>query len=214
MKLVKRLLPICLAIFWGSLSISQTVAANQVFKAEHQQPLAETTVKAFKVGDQAITIQTPAHWYAYVYVNNNLVTQAVKTIERPCVHHVEDGCVSNSYLYSGYRTGYNGSYTVKLPKALEASDTIKVSFSNDDNFYYGDLIYTIPKVEVSQAITTISNPTEEAGQESQIIPTEETYQLYKTYLDYEARKSWQHKVSDFFGHQWANLKSWWQDMKS
>lgn len=50
MKLVKRLIPICLAIFWGSLSIPKTVAANQVFKAEHQQPLAETTVKAFKVG--------------------------------------------------------------------------------------------------------------------------------------------------------------------
>ncbi|VEF09644.1 hypothetical protein [Streptococcus equi] len=214
MKLVKRLIPICLAIFWGSLSIPKTVAANQVFKAEHQQHLSETAVKAFKVGDQVITLQTPAHWYVYVYVNNNLVIQEVKTIERPCIHHVEDGCVSNSYLYSGYRTGYNGSYTIKLPKALEASDTIKVSFSNDDNFYYGDLIYTIPKVEVPQATTTISNPAEETGQESQIIPTEETYQLYKTYLDYEARKSWQHKVSDFLGHQWANLKSWWQDMKS
>lgn len=198
MKLVKPILLICWAIFLGNILFSKEVAANQVFKAEHQQPLSEVTVTAFKVGDTALTVQTPAHWYAYVYVNNNLVTQAVKTIERPCVHHVEDGCVSNSYLYSGYRTGYNGSYTVKLPKALEASDTIKVSFSNDDNFYYGDLIYTIPKVEVPQATTTISNPAEETGQESQIIPTEETYQLYKTYLDYEARKSWQHKVSDFW----------------
>ncbi|MFP9085190.1 hypothetical protein [Streptococcus equi] len=209
MKLVKSILLICWAIFCGNILFSKEVAANQVFKAEHQQPLSEVTVTTFKVGDTALTVKTPAHWYVYVYVNNNLVIQEVKTVERPCVHHVEDGCVSNSYLYSGYRTGYNGSYTIKLPKALEASDTIKVSFSNDDNFYCGDLIYTIPQTEASKAITQAK----ESVQDLQADSTGETYKLYKAYLDYEANKPWQQKVSDFLGHQWANLKSWWQGLR-
>ncbi|MGT2745121.1 hypothetical protein ACVRW4_07315 [Streptococcus phocae subsp. phocae] len=209
----KHFLLVLLATISVSLGFAKTVIAdgttsNQVFKAERHQPLPDVTVTNFKIGDDKIYIQTPAHWYVYVYINGNLLEQKDNEISRTCIKNVDDGCKDGSYKYSGYRTGHQGSYTVNLKDALKATDKVRISFSTDANFRYGFLKYYI---EDTQEQSGNSSPsTEEENNKKEEVQNsqnndQEMFELYKKYIEYDESKTWQSKMRDFFEDNWANF---------
>ncbi|HEP2644621.1 TPA: hypothetical protein VCH19_000671 [Streptococcus pyogenes] len=204
-NIVKKKLVMMLTLLTSICAIS--VRANEsgdLFTTIGQSHLPGVTVAPFKTGDTTINVNLDPYGYVYGFVtssNGNKIKKTEnKTYEIPCsILEKQDNpnCEGRKWTVSGNRADGGGNYTVQLEKPLAEGDKVTLSFADDGNLYFGQLVFEDGKTHNERL------QKERDAEEQQYAEV-----LFKRSIEEESKKTWHQRLSDSIQDQWWNFKDW------
>ncbi|MGT2934448.1 hypothetical protein ACVR0P_00810 [Streptococcus castoreus] len=205
MKIKKVWLILSVCILVSLLLIPVKADDNTtLFQPEGQQRLSGVTVKPFRVGDQTINVNVEPYAYVYASItssNDNKVKKpGNRNYEVPCSelerqsNSNSSSCEGKKWTVSGYRADGGGNVTVQLEKPLQEGDYITLSFADDGNILFGQLVYINVKT----------------AQDKQRKKEEQSYaeNLFKRAIEKEIAKTWYQRLEDSIQDSWWNFTDW------
>lgn len=181
-----------------SVRAEERVAGSNQFTT--QGYLSGVSVSPFNVGDQQISVHVGSFGYVFASVNGEKIEvpsikHEVTCEDKPWIHYPD--CYPRKWETSGYRAGQSGDYTVNLKKALEEGDRVTLSFADDGNLYFGQLVFEDGKTQ-----------NERLQKERETEEQQYAEELFKRSIEEEASKTWYQRLGDSIQDQWWNFKGW------
>lgn len=122
-----------------------------------------------------------------------------KTYEIPCsILEKQDNpnCEGRKWTVSGNRADGGGNYTVQLEKPLAEGDKVTLSFADDGNLYFGQLVFEDGKTH------------NERLQKERCRRATICGGVIQAFYRRRIQKTWHQRLSDSIQDQWWNFKDW------
>ncbi|MGT2767533.1 hypothetical protein ACVRY7_01135 [Streptococcus ictaluri] len=151
------------------------------------------TVGPFKTGDTTINVNLDPYGYVYGSVKHHdgsvdKIKAEAREVKTTCPT-TANGCTERKWMVSGNRADGGGNYTVQLEKPLEEGDKVTLSFADDGNFHFGQLVFEAEKPQ-SETLPK-DKPSEEQPNEDT-----EAEDMYLKYMEYDESKTWYQRFGD------------------